>query len=363
MATIDENGKLRDGRDRKADGTIAKLKSGRFVFNCSTCAEDFKHLEEIIGHINSVHSRERHGDIFKKEPNSLTRKIEPIASTTHLLNKHSDENFTYRESTSALPGRTQSATNESEKRKSYTPYLDEMNKPNPISRYNSKVRLDMIIFDSNKVKNKQHYTQSTPYNKSTKKERDSKPKLIIDRTKLADTISRLNIVNRRKESVELVANELHLRLTNSSDRLWLANKMKHPIDKMSQQKHKTNGSKKTWVGKKPMASTSRMSTDDLKGFTEKDSKIATLNRLNGSQNLLRLCRIKTEIDPTEVMHRYDIKTYRKEAVRFVAGQLNLTQSFELDQLRTKMRMILNQKKFSFKSGASSARFAIKKEIH
>lgn len=349
MATIDENGKLRDGRDRKVDGTIAKLKSGRFVFNCSTCAEDFKQLEEIISHINSVHSREGHGDIVKTETNLLPRKMKPIASNTHLLNKHSDDHLTYRENTSALPGTTQSASNETQKRKGYTPYLDAMYETNPISRYNSKVRLDMIIFDSNKVKNKPHFTRTSPYNKSTKKKHDSKPKLFIDRTKLADTISRLNIVNRRKEAVELVANELHLRLTNSSDRLWLANKMKHPIDKMTQQKQS-------------MASTPRMSTDDLKGFTENDSKIATLNRLNGPQTRLRLCRIKTEMDPTEVMHRYDIKTYRKEAVRFVAGQLNLTQSFELDQLRTRMRMILNKKKFSFKSGASSASFAIRKKF-
>lgn len=350
MATIDENGKIRDGRDRKVDGTLTKLKSGRLVFNCSTCAEDFKNLEEIISHIDSVHSTER--------------IIEPIASTStqYLKTTHFDENLTdpVLKNAIALP-EFQSTSNESKKRKGYTPFMDAMNGPKPKSRYNSKVRLDMIIFDSTNVKKEQHYT-------STNTKRNFKPKLTIDRSKLADTISRLNIVNRRKESIELVANELRLRLPNSSGRLWLANQMKSPIDKMNQRMHKTNGSKKTSFKKKPLASKSvqiSTSTEKFKGFSKKDSKNAMLEHSNVFQTRLRLCRVKTEIDPTEVMYRYGINNYRKETVDFIADQLNIKHltSYEREQLRSKMRTTINQKKFLSKSGSASASFAIKKDIY
>lgn len=359
MATIDENGKIRDGRDRQVDGTLTELKSGQFIFNCSTCAEDFKSSEDIIGHINSVHSKEHHGDFVKTKPHSTS----PIASTStqYLMTTHSDEKLTefVLENASALPGTAQSTSNETKKRKGYTPFMDAMNEPNPISRYNSKVRLDIIIFDSTGVKKEQQQTRFTPYNKSTIREQ----KLTIDRTKLADTIARFKIINRRKESVELVANELCLTLENSSDRLLLANKMKSPIDKMNQRTHKNNGSRKKSIKKEPMASSTQIptSTNVLKGFSQKDTKNTMLKYSKG----LRSCRIKAEIDPTEIMDRHGINNYREETVDFVAVQLNLTQntSFKRERLRTKMRTIIHQQKFSSKSGASSASVAIKKEIH
>lgn len=359
MATIDENGKIRDGRDRKVDGTMTKLKSGRFLFNCSTCAEDFKNSKDIIGHIISVHSKEHHGDIVKTKTHSTSAIA--TTSTQYLVTTHSDENLTepVLENASALSRTAQSTSNETKKRKGYTPFMDVMNEPNPMSRYNSKVRLDMIIFDSTEVKREQQQERFTPYNKSTIREQ----KLTIDRTKLADTVARFKIINRRKESVELVANELSLRLKNSSDRLWLANKMKSPIDKMNQQMHKINGSQKKSIKKEPMAPSTQCptSTNVLKGFSQKDSKNAMPKHSKG----LRLCRIKTEIDPTEIMDRYGINNCRKETVDFVAFQLNLTQntSIERERLRTKMRTIIHQKKFSSESGASSASVAIKKEIH
>lgn len=347
MATIDENGNIRDGRDRKVNGTITKLKSGRFVFNCRICAEDFKHSEEIIDHIDSVHSKKRDDDIVKTEPNSIIQENNPIASTStyYLMATHSDKNLSDQvlENTSALSETTQSTSNENKKRKGYTPFMDALNEPNPISRYNSKVRLDMIIFDSSKVKKEQHcITRFSPYNKPNQKR-------TIDRTKLADAISRLNIVNRRKESVELVANELRLRLTNSTDRLWLANKMKSSIDKMNQHLHKIKCTKKTSLKKEP--------TDNFNGFSENDIKNAVLKYTNEFQPRSRLCRNKTEIDPTEVMHRYGISNYRKETVDFVAGKLNiiLQTFYERERLRTKMRtIIISQKKFLLKSKVSSA---------
>lgn len=106
-----------------------------------------------------------------------------------------------------------------------------------------------------------------------------------------------------------------------------------------------------------MASTSTKiskSTDYFKGLSKKNSKNGMLKHSDESQIHLRPCRIKTEIDPNKVMHRYGINNCRKETVRFIADQLNMTgQSFELERLRTKMRKTINQKKVSSESSASS----------
>lgn len=58
MATVDSNGDIRDGRDRKVCGTFSKHRNGSFLFNCAYCGGDFNEFDKCADHINSVHLRE-----------------------------------------------------------------------------------------------------------------------------------------------------------------------------------------------------------------------------------------------------------------------------------------------------------------
>lgn len=58
MATIDENGEIRDGRNRKVNFTLCVQPNDRLIINCSKCGDDFNDISSSQRHYEEHHSHE-----------------------------------------------------------------------------------------------------------------------------------------------------------------------------------------------------------------------------------------------------------------------------------------------------------------
>lgn len=56
MATIDEDGEVRDGRNRKIHFTLCMQANNKLIYNCSKCGDDFRDESSSKQHFERRHS-------------------------------------------------------------------------------------------------------------------------------------------------------------------------------------------------------------------------------------------------------------------------------------------------------------------
>lgn len=78
MATIDDDGEIRDGRNRKVHFTLCVQSNNRFIYNCSKCGDDFRDESSSKQHFERRHSHLLKANVTLSQP--ANSEMTPSAS-------------------------------------------------------------------------------------------------------------------------------------------------------------------------------------------------------------------------------------------------------------------------------------------